>query len=1003
MKRVVVLAMLLSVAGAAQAQDAIERASRAHLERQREQMIVARERLVRARRNEAIGLLEELVRDAPSDAPELPDALLRLAELRYEAARDAYLVAFDRWQAQPTERRGNEPRPDYRQAIAIYDRLLEEFPDHPRIDLALFMKAVALFDRGEDEAALALHRRLLTEHPDSTYAPESRFALAEASFEAERWQEALSEYERILEQRDSGLYDQALFKSAWCLWRLDRGADAARRFREVLDLASEGMSTAERRRRSELQEEALEYLVQVFTDDERNTAAELTTFLREIGGERYTMRVLVRVADAFADQARHERAIEAYQQLLELDPVAEDAPRYAEAIARAYVQANDAPKAILAYRALATGYGPRTTWGRAQRTPEIARNGRRLAERAVRTQALLYHRIGQTDDDRAALGHAAELYTVYLAAFRGFEQAYEVQFFLAELYFHRLERFGEAGDAYLAAARARLDGEHTHDALLNAIDAFERVRDAELEACRRTPSPTCNEETDNDRKFSEAIALYVERFPDDPELPGILFRQGRLYYDRGIYDAAVRLFGQLLERFPEHERAAAAGDLILDSFNRADDYANIESWARRLKGARAFQSPEQQARLDGLVLQAVFKIGEQLAERGEHAQAAAAYFRAAEEFPRDDRARRAMYNAGLERQRAGDLAGAAQAYDRVIERYPGSEEGALAAWSGAQMYESIAQFSDAARYYETYAERFPSAEKATDALYDAVLLRVAAGDYADGIRVGRAFLQRYATHDLADEVTFFVARAHEGSGDARAAIDLYRSFVRSTRNADRKIEATTRLGIALERTGDHEGADRAFTDAVRLARRSGSRLRGGLFFAAQARYLQGERVLHEYEAIAIDGDAGSLARRLEQKSELLARAAAIFGDVVELRVAEWVTAALFQIGRSYETFAEALRGAPIPAGFNEAEQQSYRDQLAMFIVPMEERALEAYEGGYQTALELHIYNTWTQRLREALTRLNDVQYPPLREAGADIVEGATLPRPTILDGPRRAP
>ncbi|MCA9582140.1 MAG: hypothetical protein KC416_10135, partial [Myxococcales bacterium] len=59
------------------------------------------------------------------------------------------------------------------------------------------------------------------------------------------------------------------------------------------------------------------------------------------------------------------------------------------------------------------------------------------------------------------------------------------------------------------------------------------------------------------------------------------------------------------------------------------------------------------------------------------------------------------------------------------------------------------------------------------------------------------------------------------------------------------------------------------------------------------------------------------------------------------------------------------------------------DQLAMFVIPMEERALEAYEGGYGKALELGIHNRFTQRLREALTRLNDVQYPPFREMGGE--------------------
>ena len=53
-------------------------------------------------------------------------------------------------------------------------------------------------------------------------------------------------------------------------------------------------------------------------------------------------------------------------------------------------------------------------------------------------------------------------------------------------------------------------------------------------APRADPS-RCGESA-NDRKFASAIELYVELFPNDPDLPEILFRQGRLYYDRGVYD-----------------------------------------------------------------------------------------------------------------------------------------------------------------------------------------------------------------------------------------------------------------------------------------------------------------------------------------------------------------------------------------------------------------------------------------------------------------------------------
>ena len=1048
--------------------DALGAAAREYQNARLEELLTDRERLVEVRREEAIRLLEEFIAEEPETAAEMPDALLRLAELLWEKARVDYLRAFAAWQEVPEANRGPEPTPIYARPLELYDRILTQHRGYDRYDFVLYMKAYALVERGDADGALALYRRILDEFPESRFVPDAHFALAESRFGNVDYAGALPEFEAVMRYRESELYDISLFKSAWCLWRMGQTDQAAVRFRQVLDLGRgrERLSAAQRRRLRELQNEALDYLIQVFIEDENNTARDVFAFLEEIGGTRYGRRVLVRLSDTFMGQSRYDRAVEAFELLLEMDPTAREAPQWQRQIVTSWAALDDSEKTFAALEELASTYGPGSTWATQQSDPERATREWSRIERLVRRQAMRTHEIGQREQQQRKLEEAVRLYGVYLQYFADTPEfasnAYTIEFYRGEIFFHRLERFAEAGEAYLSAARRNPQGEFTKDALYNAIGAFERVREQQLEGCGSAPTATgggarqrrgraatgattgatataaagatgatgtagatgataaasgagaagsaepaaaeedpCSGETTNDRKFGEAIALYVELFPDDPDLPEILFRQGRLYYDRGVYDPAVRLFGQLLERFPRSEYASPAGELILDSFNRAADYANIETWARRLKSAPAFSSAESQSRLDTLIVQSMFKIGEQLAERGEHAAAADAYLRAAEEFPREARAKQALYNAGLERQRAGDLPGAAQAYELLIERHPGSTEGATGAWAAAQMFESIAQFGDAARFYESYGRRFPEGEKAHEATYNAVLLRMTAGDWDEAVSVGRYYLERYPRHEQADDVYFFIGRAQEGDEDWDEAAGTYREYIRRSRNNDRKVEAQTRLAQVLERAGNRRGADEALEDAVRTARRQRRGLQDGLYFAAQARYLQGDRVLTEYEQIAIAGPSEGLRQRLQRKSELLQRAALIYADVVEFGVAEWITASLYQIGHSYELFAEAMRAFELPEGLSEEEQQVYMDQLAMFIIPMEERALEAYEGGYNKALELRIYNRWTARLLESLQRLNDVQYPPLRESGGAVVEASPLPMPAHLDGLRR--
>jgi TolA-binding protein len=970
-----------------------------------ERMLKERERLVVVRRSQAIAQLERFIAGEPASSEYLADALLRLGELRWEQARVAYLKTLEAYQRLPADRRGKEPPlPELDPALSLYDRILEKHRSFDRYDLVLYMKAYALIEVGRTREALFAYRRIIDEFPQSRFVPDAHMAFAEWHFGGSYdYAAALEEYEIVLRYPESELSDLALFKSAWCLWKLGRGTEAATRFREVLDLSGRLRDiTGERRKRLlELQDEALEYLIQVFTEDETNTAADLHGFLSQIGGERYAIKVLRRLSRAFFDQSRWARAVQAYSMLLESEPAAPQAPEYQAQIAAAHSAQGDAPATVQALELLARTYKPGSPWAARQADPETAKNAALMAERTVRMQAMRYHERGQKEKQKGDLENAAALYRLHATEFADTGFAYEVNFYLAEILFHHLEQHAEAGRAYLRAARLKPKGELTRDALYNAIVAFETVRVAELAGCKapvgaETLPPEC-QETETDRNFSEAIALYIQLYPDDPEVAGILFRQGRMYFERGIYDPAVRQFGELLRSYPKSEYAASAGELVLESFNRAKDYKNIETWARRLKDAPAFQNGEAQRKLDALILQSVFKLGESLAERKQHAEAAQAYARAASEFPSDERAPKAHYNAGQQFQLAGQLESAADSYNTLIAQHPGSDEGALAAWTAAQMFESIAQFRDAAHYYEAYAEHFPRGDKREDALYNAVVLRLAAGDHEAAARAGRRFAEWFPRSEIADEVMFMTGRAHEAGKRHGAAAEVYRQYTRRGADADRKIEAGTRLAQVLLASRDPRGADRALKDTLAAARKSGDKLQAGRYFAAQARFMQGDLALAEFERIQISGERASLQRRLEQKSELLRKAAAIYGEVIEFREAEWVTAALYKIGSSYELFAEALRDAPMPDGLNEEQQQAYRDQLAMFIVPIEERALEAYEGGYRKAIELRMFNRWTQKLREGLTRLNEVQYPPLREIGVEMARDPLLAMPQPLE------
>jgi hypothetical protein len=165
--------------------------------------------------------------------------------------------------------------------------------------------------------------------------------------------------------------------------------------------------------------------------------------------------------------------------------------------------------------------------------------------------------------------------------------------------------------------------------------------------------------------------------------------------------------------------------------------------------------------------------------------------------------------------------------------------------------------------------------------------------------------------------------------------------------------------------------------------------------------MQAQRILAEFEQIKIEGDVKQLSQRLKRKADLLKRVSSALLDTAKLGVAEWTTASLYQVGSIYESFAKALVNSPAPSSLSAEQAEEYRMQIDEFVVPIEEKSIEAYESGYRKALDLGIFNAWTAKMREALGRLNTEMYPPLSEVGFKLRSEASGRMPQLIPATRR--
>ncbi len=964
----------------------------------------SREKQAAAVRIEGINLLQDFLRDSPV-SDETAEALYKLAELLWEEAQTDYLDRMGRYQQQVAACKRDrsecpklpkrQPTLDLSRAQSVYQRLIRDFPGFRKIDTVLYLYAFSLREQGKADEAAVYFQRILEKFPRSRFRADAWMAVGEWRFyEKQDFPGALSAYERVIKHPRSQLAGLALFKTAWCYWKLGKSDKAALRFKDVLDLGkkAQGRSVEEQKRAAELQDQALDYLVELFTEDDTKTAEDAYAFLSQIGGKAYSQRVLRRFADTVYDQTRYERAAQAYIFLIAQEPKHADAPTFQQRVVESFQALGKNDRAAAEMRRLAVNYGPKSEWAHANADrPKVIAAARAVAEEFIRKQAKSLHAIAQRNEkeskvvDRDTYAHAAEGYEFYLAQFPDAQDAVELRYLRADILYFKIKDMRGSGSEYLLVGRSQPVGKYHREALLQAMNAFEKLRPAAPAAAAGRKK---REVTDDDRRFAEAADLYAVRFPNDKEIITVIYKNGQFFYDYGDYDEAIKRFGLIIEKYPDHPTAGAAGDRLLECLGEAKDYENIETWGRRLKGTKAFAGRKEQERLDGLIAGAMMKSGEKYVAKEQYDKAAEFFQRAARDYPALPSAATALNNAGAAHEKAGKPDAAVAAYKGLADRYPRAAEAPEALFVAARIEESIAAYPLAAALYEQLAKGYPQSQHAPAALRNAGLLRQTLGQHDRAIAhyadYEKQFKGRPETRQVAFQRALVFVERKDAKGAAAAFADFHKAYPTDTR----AVEALVREAEAELKLGNDGRAREALQRALAL-HRSLRKPEDTAAAAAEARYLQGELAFRDYDRIKIAGRPKQLQRALEDKAKFLDDARKVYLDVLTFRVPEWATAALLRIGQGYSVFAKALRNAKVPRELSAEEQQIYRDELEKNVVIIEEKALDAYKSGYAKALDIGVYNKHTRSLRQALAELEQGEFPKEAEArlGPQLGEG----------------
>jgi len=122
------------------------------------------------------------------------------------------------------------------EAIALYDRLLAEYPDFEHNDQVLYQKARAYDELGRTEEAMETMERLVSGHQHSNHYDEVQFRRAEFFFTRRKFRDAENAYQAIISMGpSSSYYELALYKLGWTLYKQDFYDEAQHQFIALLD------------------------------------------------------------------------------------------------------------------------------------------------------------------------------------------------------------------------------------------------------------------------------------------------------------------------------------------------------------------------------------------------------------------------------------------------------------------------------------------------------------------------------------------------------------------------------------------------------------------------------------------------------------------------------------------------------------------------------------------------------------------------------------------------
>jgi tetratricopeptide (TPR) repeat protein len=986
--------------------------------------------------DKSIEVTKELIQKAKGERY-LPDLYFRLAELHIEKSRLVYFRILEEAGAEDkTAVVAPEARLLKDQAIAIYKRILTEFPDYPDNDKIRFFIAHEYRELGQFDEMIKTYNELIERHSKSPFRFEAWLILGDHYFDKGALDDAMKSYQSILDTPETYAHNMARYKLGWCLINKDKVPKAVDLWEKAVTTETP-LEPGETRGpddtpRLDVRREALKDLAFYYAEA-RNPSTAIEYFDQVTSTRDEYKLVLERLAKRFQIKTMYRESAHVYRELIRVSADIDRNIEWAQSVYDAVVAAQTLDTADDDVVMLAEVSARYKFWWRASDEDKIVVKDFELLARDLSTRL---HTFAKERADERLYERAARAYKAYLSVFQDSPARLEMEWNYADaLYsskqyvragqqYERMLRIVGDGQPVAPAAKATPAATTGPPANAPAVDgkAAPPAAPAPEKAADKTTRIGGQGGGDTDQKqalygaivaYFEALKLeekgtrfesmmaregikylgaeFVRAYPDDANVPQVKFNVARAYYEQGIFDEAITLFTAFVAEHPLHKDAPAAAELAVDSYAQKEDFTGLA------KAARAFAEEKRLA--DDVFRQRFVKLAEQAEQEEINRKTIASEGRVQEAlatFIIDKKgteiAAKALHQAFVIARDRRNFADMQSAGRPLLDEYGTTKYAREVLPSLADQALRASQLETAANFYEEYARRYPDGESAEILLEAAAEMRRELGEFDAAM----ADYERLTRQGAAERVPSYWAKL----ATIGAAASQWRRAEQAALNImghpEHGVLAATIAGEAAFRAGDVDLAVSRLTDALADGKADRG-LADGVRWLGKANYLIGEIARAQFEGIQFG--AGDDAEVLSAKFETLSVLEGAYVGAIQAGDPEWAMGGLYRIANAYRQTASFLDGAPVPAGLTPDDEAQYRAALKERADPLRTQAEDALNVCREKARDLQAFNRFVKACIGGVNVDEEGDTPRPRPRGVQI-PGREALEAKLVENPR---